>query len=107
MDTPVAVVVTNSGSSWRKALNCYGTDEQEAYRLLRLALAKLGASPTAGTRAIEHVSIPELRRTATRGRLGDGYLYLFSCETNVFMLDELLPRLLRMLPVTPLHLRVL
>ena len=91
MEPPVAVVVTNKGATWKKVLNCYGVGKEEALRQLQLALSKVKESNAANNNPyyVEHISLPSLDRMATRISLGDGFLYFFSCESNVFVLEEL------------------
>ena len=94
MDTPVAVVVTNPGASWSKVLNCYGIGKDEVLNCLHLALTKVGKK-LGGKSVVDHIAIPSLNRTATRGRLSDGYLYFFSSEANVFLLEPLVHQLVQ------------
>ncbi|QDZ22889.1 hypothetical protein A3770_09p54070 [Chloropicon primus] len=99
METPVAVVVTNNGTTWGKALNCYGTDEGDVLRMMHSAASKWSGKRPNGSvqNKVEHASIPSLnaRMMATRGKLADGYLYLFTSETNTFALENLMSELLQ------------
>ena len=90
METPVAVVVTNTRASWKRILSCYGLGSQEVLRLLHFTLSKCSKSQNNDdSEHTKYISIPNLNRMAARSRLADGYLYFFSCESNLFVLEEL------------------
>ena len=104
METPIAVLVTNATSTWRKGLCCLGMDESEARLLLYRALLHFqeGHIPAPGDGNIqarmEHAALPSEGATATRTRLPDGYLYLLSREQNTFFLEGVCSELANVRP---------